>query len=196
MSSTAEKFDRKYSYADYLKWPDEERFELIEGIVYDMSPAPSPQHQNLLFEIAGLLYNFLKDRRCRAFPAPFDVRFPEKGDTSDSSLFNVVQPDITVVCDPEKIDDRGCLGAPDLIIEILSPSTAFKDETEKMMLYEKHGVGEYWLVNPVAKYIVVYRHNGTGFDKPDYYKENDLLESATLCGLTIDLKELWERSIA
>ena len=143
MESTAKKLNKKFSYSDYLNWPEDERFELIDGVAYDMSPAPGTEHQSVSFELAGILYNFLKNKKCRAFSAPFDVRLPDMEKTADSETFTVVQPDITVICDENKIDERGCKGAPDVVIEILSQSTAYRDETEKLRLYEKHKVKEY-----------------------------------------------------
>ncbi len=194
MSTTAKKLDRKFSYADYLNWADDERFELIDGIAYSMTPAPGSEHQSLSGNLFGFIWQFLKDKSCRVFSAPFDVRLPEDNTFPDTETFTVVQPDISVICDSEKIDKRGCVGAPDLIIEILSPSTAYTDQTEKMLLYEKHGVREYWIVNPEAKYVMIYRHNGKKFDKPEYLSENEIIESRVLQGLKIKLTDLWSRN--
>lgn len=118
--------EKRYTYGDYLTWPDEERWELIEGVPYDMTPAPSTNHQRILGELFRQISTFLLDRDCEVFIAPFDVRLPE-GDEADEQIITVVQPDIAVICDPAKIDRRGCRKAPDFIIEILSPSTAAKD---------------------------------------------------------------------
>ena len=102
-----------------------------------------------------------------------------------------MQPDIVVVCDQNKLDKRGCLGAPDITVEILSPTTSYKDQIEKLLLYEKHGVKEYWIVNPDAKYVMIYRLEGVKYGKPEYLIENDTLESRALEGLKIDLREVW-----
>ena len=186
-----EKLDEKFSYADYLSWPDDERWEIIEGVAYDMSPAPSTEHQGISFKLSGILYDFLKDKQCKAFAAPFDVRLAETKDEADEEIKSVVQPDIVVICDQNKLDKRGCLGAPDITVEILSPSTSYKDQTEKLLLYEKHGIKEYWIVNPDAKYVMIYCLEGVKYGKPEYLTENDILESRALEGLKIDLSEVW-----
>jgi len=103
----------------------------------------------------------------------------------------VVQPDIVVVCDNKKIDKKGCLGAPDIVVEILSPSTGYKDETSKLALYEKYGVREYWIVNPDAEYIMIYRLKDNKYEKPEYLKKDDILSSIVLEGLTIKLKDIF-----
>lgn len=185
------KSDEKLRYANYLSWPDDERWEIIEGVAYDMSPAPSTEHQGISFKLSGILYAFLKDKKRKAFAAPFDVRLAETKDEPDEEIKTVVQPDIVVVCDQDKLDKRGCLGAPDITIEILSPSTSYKDQTEKLLLYEKHGIKEYWIVNPDAKYVMIYRFEGVKYGKPEYLTENDILESRVLEGLKIDLSEVW-----
>lgn len=191
MAPLAKKIDEKFSYADYQRWPEGERFELIDGVAYDMSPAPNTEHQTITGEIFGNIWQFLKNKPCRAFTAPFDVRFIESADSDDNKIYTVVQPDISVICDEKKIDSKGCIGAPDVVIEILSPSTAYKDETEKLKLYEKHGVKEYWIVNPEAKYIMIYRIEDERYGKPEYLKEDEVLESRVLTGLRIDLREVW-----
>jgi len=186
-----EKSDEKFSYADYLSWPDDERWEIIEGVAYDMSPSPTTEHQGISFKLSGILYAFLKDKKCKAFAAPFDVRLAETNDEVDEELKTVVQPDIAVVCDQNKLDKRGCYGAPDITVEILSPSTSYKDQTEKLLLYEKHRVKEYWIVNPDAKYVMIYRLEGVKYGKPEYLTENDTIKSMALDGLEIDLSEVW-----
>lgn len=127
-----------YSYADYLRWSFEERVELIKGKLFRMSPAPRRGHQEISSIIARELLLFLKGKSCKVYYAPFDVRFPNYSDDSDEQIYTVVQPDICVVCDLAKLDEAGCKGAPDLIVEILSPSTASKDLKEKYQLYEEH----------------------------------------------------------
>ena len=191
MAPFAEELDKKFNYADYLTWPDDERWEIIEGVVYDISPAPSTEHQRISFELSGILYDFLKGKQCQAFAAPFDVRFGEDNNDADEAIENVVQPDIVVVCEKRKIDERGCLGAPDIVIEILSPSTAYKDQTGKLALYERHAVKEYWVFNPDAKYALAYCLEALKYRKPEYLTENDTLESKALEGLIIDLSEIF-----
>ena len=191
MAPLGKALDRKFNYADYLNWPDDERWEIIEGEAYDMSPAPSREHQGISFRLTGMLYEFLKDKQCEAFAAPFDVRFAEGSEDADERIETVVQPDLAVICDKSKLDKRGCLGAPDITVEILSPSTSYKDQTQKLLLYEKHGVEEYWIFNPDAKYAMIYHLQGVKYGKPDYLTEHDTLESKVLKGLKIALSEVW-----
>ena len=142
-----------YTYAEYLLWKFEERVELLKGKLFKMS-APSPTHQmvqsNLNIEL-GLLF---KGKKCQIYPAPFDVRLPVKGEIGDA-IHTVVQPDLCVVCDPDKIDNRGCVGAPDLLIEIISPGNSKKELKSKFQLYEEAGVREYWVIHPVEEYVIV-----------------------------------------
>ena len=140
--------NKRYTYADHLTWMDDKRRELINGFVSLMTPAPARLHQKVSGYIFNKLFNYLSDRGCEVYSAPFDVRLPKNGDKTDDKIYNVVQPDITVICDPEKLDDKGCIGAPDLIVEILSPSTSKRDLTDKYELYEKTGVKEYWIARP------------------------------------------------
>ena len=190
--SVAVKLDEKYSYADYIKWPEDERWELINGVPYNMSPAPARKHQGISMSLSSKIFNFLGNSNCKVYSAPFDVRFLEINKTNSEDVFTVVQPDISVICDIDKLDDKGCVGAPDIVIEILSPSTSYKDEGEKLGLYELHGVKEYWIVNPEAQYVMIYRLNGSRFDKPDYYRDDEIIESNILDGLNLKLSEIWD----
>ena len=177
-----------FTYADYLGWPEEERWELIEGIAYDMTPAPSTRHQMILVEFLFQIRAALGDGPCRVFVAPFDVRFPEGEDRSDSAISTVVQPDLSVICDPEKLDEAGCLGAPDLVVEILSPSTAFKDQTAKLLLYEKQGIREYWIVNPVHESVLVYCLGQDGnYGKPSEFRKDEKLPAQAVSLIVIEL---------
>ena len=149
---------KRYTYADYLTWVDDKRRELINGFVNLMTTAPARLHQKVSGYLFGDFHHYLKNKRCEVYSAPFDVRLPKNDDKTDDKIYNVVQPDITVICDPEKLDDRGCIGAPDLIVEILSPSTSKRDLTDKYDLYEKSGVKEYWIARPnentIQKFIL------------------------------------------
>ena len=181
----------KYSYADYLTWPDEFRCEIIDGVIYDMSPAPSWNHQSIAGEIFVIFSNFLRGKSCTPFIAPVDVRFMAISDTPDENVYTTVQPDVGVICDKTKISTNYCEGAPDLVVEVLSPSTGFKDQTQKLELYENHGVQEYWIVNPDRKTIQVFLHNGNDFDKPSYYKGNDSIISSVLKNFQICLFDIF-----
>ena len=141
-----------YSYADYLVWKIKERVELFKGKILEMS-APSPIHQEISGNLQGALFVFLKNSRCKLYTAPFDVRFPQKG---ESQVYTVVQPDLCVVCDLEKIDSKGCVGAPDLVVEILSPGNSKKEMKSKFALYQEEGVREYWIVDPDRELVFVY----------------------------------------
>ena len=176
-----------FTYGMYKTWPDEERWEIIKGVPYDMSPAPSRFHQDVFRELFNQIVNKLSDKSCIVYSAPFDVRLPE-ADEADDDITAVVQPDILVVCDKEKLDNEGCKGAPDLIIEILSPSTASKDMKEKFFLYEKHGVKEYWLVEPLDKFIMVYSlQENTKYGRAVTYTKDDKIESGVLKDFVVDL---------
>ncbi|MFH0802289.1 MAG: Uma2 family endonuclease [bacterium] len=181
--------EEKYSYRDYLSWPDEERWELIEGVPYGMTPAPSRFHQEILGEIFRQFSNYLVAKKCRIYMAPFDVRLPESNE-ADEEVETVVQPDLVVVCDPSKLDKKGVRGAPDLIIEITSPATARKDQREKFFLYEKAGVKEYWIVNAGDRIITVFKLDEHGkYGRPEIYSDEESIEVGLFSGdLAIDLK--------
>ena len=151
-----------YSYADYLMWQFDDFVEIIKGKIYKMSPAPTRFHQDISREIERPIANYFYKSKCKVYNAPFDVRFPVNGEVGEDAIYTVVQPDICVICDSKKLDDKGCLGAPDLIIEITSPSTAKKDLNEKFNLYESAGVREYWVVLPKDKVIMVHLLNDKG----------------------------------
>ena len=149
---------KRYTYADYLTWVDDKRRELINGFIHIMSPAPRLGHAKISSNITWYLESVVRKNKgkCEVFSAPFDVRFPKNGEAYDDKIYTVVQPDISVICDLSKLDKFGCCGAPDMIVEILSPSTAKKDMTQKFDLYEEHGVKEYWIVYPEDKAINVF----------------------------------------
>lgn len=192
MGFPLERQDEKYTYKDYLNWPDEERRELINGTVYNMTPSPSRTHQKISRELFSRFYDYLrKDKVCEVYYAPFDVRLPE-GEEKDEDIRNVVQPDIVVVCDQSKLDERGCKGAPDLIIEIVSPSSAKQDLKDKFYLYERVGVKEYWIVQPVNNTMMVFKLKENGeYGKPGMYTEEDRIKAGIFDGLEIDLKEIF-----
>ncbi len=156
-----------YTYGDYLTWPDDVRYELIDGVAYLMAPAPTLEHQDIAGEIYYQLRQQLEGKPCRPYIAPVDVRLP-KGNEADEAIDTVVQPDVIVVCDQGKLDRRGVRGAPDFVVEVLSPSTAFHDHKRKREVYERAGVKEYWLVDPVERTIHIYRLDENGrYGKPD-----------------------------
>jgi Uma2 family endonuclease len=138
-----------YSYADFLEWDESDRCELVDGEVF-MLAAPSAEHQRVLMELAYQIRDFLSGKPCKVFPAPFAVRLIPLADNSDDT---VLEPDIVVVCDSSKLDKRGCNGAPDLVVEIISQSTARYDKVEKFRRYQAAGVREYWIVDPDSKTV-------------------------------------------
>jgi Uma2 family endonuclease len=177
-----------YTYQDYCRWPEDERWELIHGQAYLMSPAPSLSHQTISGDLVRQIANYLLDKPCRVFHAPFDVRLPQGGET-DEQITTVVQPDIVMVCDERKLDKRGCRGAPDWIIEILSPATAARDQIQKLALYEQQGVKEYWIVHPGDRIVTVYRQEASGsYGRGRIAELQGELPVGVLPGLRID----WE----
>ncbi len=180
--------NKRYTYADYLTWRFRERVELIMGRIFKMTPAPSRLHQEILGKLHLAIGNVLSGSSCNIYLAPFDVRLPQKDGREDT----VVQPDICIVCDKSKLDLKGCNGAPDLIIEILSPSTASKDLKEKYMLYEAAGVLEYWTVDPVDGLINVYTLDKNGkYQAFKPYTVHEKVISKTIPNLEIELKGIF-----
>jgi len=165
----------QYSYADYLRFPDDgKRWEIIDGVPYLMA-APRTAHQMVLWSISGAFYAHLRGKKCKAFIAPFDVRLPKQRKKQDKDIYNIVQPDITVYCDKKKYDDRGGIGAPEMVIEILSPSSGRMDRFHKFMLYREAGVREYWLVDPTNHFIEIYRLKNNELIKVGEYFPGDIL---------------------
>jgi Uma2 family endonuclease len=184
-----------YTYAQYLTWQFDEMVELIRGKVFKMSPAPRVRHQEVAGELHRQIANYLRRKPCKVFIAPFDVRLPQpnKG-TTDEEIITVVQPDVCVICDRSKIDELGCVGAPDWIIEVLSPRTSSKDLYEKFEVYEEAGVGEYWVVDPKGQTVLVYILDGKGKYQGQLkpYTRLDKLMPITLPELVINLEEVFE----
>jgi len=180
---------KRYTYADYLTWQFQERVELILGKIFRMSPAPKTAHQQVLMKLSSSLYNKLKGNGCQVFPAPFDVRLPIKGSKKNEKIDTVIQPDISVVCDPSKLDEKGCIGAPDLIIEIVSRSSVRKDLHDKYDIYEWAGVKEYWVVHPIDKTVMKYTlHNGK-YQPSRLLTLGDVVESDVLKGYSVSLDD-------
>ncbi|OQX80374.1 MAG: hypothetical protein B6D61_02095 [Bacteroidetes bacterium 4484_249] len=193
MNSPQLNTDIKYSYADYLLWDDNKRYELFNGKVDAMTPAPASQHQRISIKLIGEFIFFLKNNNtCEVFHAPFDVRLPKSEiEKKDKDIYTVVQPDIVVICDKDKIDERGCIGAPDLIVEILSPSTSKKDVDDKYKFYEEAGVKEYWLVHPQEKTLTVFVLHDKKFKFQKIYSEADKVNVNIFQNLTIDLSYIF-----
>lgn len=192
MALPALKKEILYTYEDYLKWDDNERWEIIDGIAYNMSPAPSRLHQKVSLILTNKIYNHIKGKECEVYYSPFDVRLPDANEP-DEDVKSVVQPDIVVICDKSKLDEKGCRGAPDWIIEIVSPNTVVRDLKEKLLLYERHKVKEYWIVHLTDKIVMVYLLRDDGkYKRAMVYADDDVINSNTVEGLSISLKELFE----
>ena len=178
--------DKRYTYADYATWPEDVRYELIDGVAHMMSPAPGRVHQTILGELYRQIATFLKGKQCKVYAAPFDVRL-----NADSGDDTVVQPDIVVVCDRSKLDDKGCNGAPDMVVEILSKSSLGRDRVLKFNRYLKAGIREYWIVEPDSKTATVYiLDNGRYYSTA--YAETDNAPVHVLEGCTINLTDVFE----
>lgn len=183
---------KTYTYADYLTWVFQDRLELLKGKIALMSPAPNSSHQRISGNLFLEVGTFLKKNSCQLFAAPFDVRLPQNGENENSKIYTVVQPDLCVICDPSKIDDRGCLGAPDLVIEILSPVNTQKEMNEKFSLYESAGVKEYWIVTPMTESVLVYERSSEGvFIGKKPLTSSETLTTSLFPGLTISLEEVF-----
>jgi Uma2 family endonuclease len=174
-----------HTYADYRTWPEGVRYELLDGAAYLVSPASSRLHQELLGELFYQVRTGLEGKPCRAYIAPFDVRLP-KGGESDELIDTIVQPDLLVVCDQGKLDERGMRGAPDWVVEVLSPATAAHDQTVKLAAYERAGVPEVWLVHPVDRVLTIYRLENSLFARPTIHELRGHTPVAAVPGLTID----------
>jgi Uma2 family endonuclease len=180
------KEDSYYTYADYLTWEGSERYELIDGEAYMMA-SPSRIHQEISMALSTRINNYLEGKTCKVYAVPFAVRLNPVEDQSDDT---VLEPDIVVVCDPSKLDDRGCNGAPDMVIEILSPSTARYDRLVKFNKYRQAGVREYWIVDPEEKIVMVYVLKDGEYTAHNY-DDTGMAPVAVLPGCEIDLKAIF-----
>ncbi|GAB2694728.1 Uma2 family endonuclease [Mucilaginibacter koreensis] len=181
---------KSYTYADYLQWRFNERLELIKGKVFKMSPAPSSAHQFISGIVFNELYNYLKGKPCKAVSAPFDVRLSRI--VNDKQIITVVQPDICVICDPAKIDTRGCLGAPDIVIEILSPGNNNKELQNKYEVYEEAGVLEYWIIHPSERTFFKYTLVDGQFQASKLLTVGDEVITPLLPGFALNLNEVFD----
>jgi len=182
---------KRYTYADYIGWDFKERVELIMGKLFKMSPAPTSRHQILSMDISGQLWGYLKGKSCRVYAAPFDVRLPRKSN-ADKDIITIVQPDISVICDKSKVDTKGCLGAPDIVVEILSPRNNEMELNNKFDIYEESGVKEYWIVSPQDNTFIVNTLTDGRYITSRPMAAGKIFKSSVLPGFSIDLKELFE----
>jgi len=186
--------NKRYTYADYLTWMDDVRRELYDGFIKLMTPAPSSKHQEISVNLTISLGSFLIRKVCKLYHAPSDVRFPKnRKSLEDKQVYTVLQPDLYIVCDLSKLDARGCLGAPDLIIEIVSPKNSKRDLKDKFDIYQEHGVREYWIVNPNDENVSVFFLDEKGkFQLIGMYAEDDKIPVNIFDGdLKVDLMEVF-----
>lgn len=177
-----------YSYADYLSWKIQERVELIKGKIMEMSPAPARFHQRVSIKLTAHFLTAFDNQQCQVYTAPFDVRFPDQ----NGKIKTVVQPDLCVICDHQKLDDRGCLGAPDLVVEILSPGNSKREMRDKFALYQEHKVKEYWIVSPAEKTIFIYVLEGDRYIGIAPAAEDEIVTSVTFPALSFSTEGLYE----
>ncbi|MFP4375027.1 MAG: Uma2 family endonuclease [Spirochaetaceae bacterium] len=197
--------EKRYTYSDYRQLPDDARYEIIDGELYVATPAPSRHHQAVVGEVFRQLANQLLVHRCEAYVAPFDVMLPAPDEDLEDAA-TVVQPDVVVVCDPQKLDARGCVGAPDLAVEVVSGESRRQDAVRKRSLYERHGVREYWIVEPARRAVTQLTLDpGTGMYRGDpgahgadaapasapAGPETGELESTALPGVILDLSTVF-----
>jgi len=184
----AVKRERHFTYKDYQSWPDDERWELIDGVAYLMA-APNRPHQEVVGEIFSQLKAFLKGKPCRVYVSPFDVLLPAFEGQDEDEVDTVVQPDVAVFCDSEKLTYKGTTGAPDLAVEVLSPWTMKKDLSEKFRAFERSGVREYWVVDPAHRTLMAYVRVGDRFGDGTLSQDAATVPSTVLAGFALPLAE-------
>lgn len=188
MNDPPKKEGQNFTYADYLNWGDEERWEIFDGVPYLMT-GPTWEHQALLVGLSTQFYNYLVGKSCRVFIAPFDVRLPYKGENDEESRV-VVQPDLIVICDRSKLKKTGCFGAPDLVLEIVSPASGKIDRILKFNRYERVGVREYWILDPDERVLTVFKLDENGrYGRPEVYSDEDKVRVGIFGDLEIDLPQ-------
>ncbi len=181
---------KTYTYSDYLLWQFSERVELIKGFILKMSPAPSRNHQTISQNLNWKIYNFFQNHNCSVYVAPFDVRLPVKSAKKDTT---VVQPDLCIICDEYKLDDKGCNGAPDLIVEILSPKNSKHDVDTKFNLYQESGVKEYWIVEPEARIVLVYSLINDEYIGSKPFSEGEIVKNPLFTEMKIAVDDVFDR---
>lgn len=182
-----------YSYADYLLWQFSERVELIKGKIFKMSSAPSSSHQDISLNLTRIFDNFFYKTSCKLYIAPFDVRLVNyKESSADKKIMSVVQPDLCVICDRTKIDEKGCLGSPDLVVEILSSGNSKKEMDLKFDLYQENKILEYWIVDPFQKTILVYVLENERYIGLKPFLIDSKISSPTFPDLKVSVKKVFE----
>ncbi|MDO5105540.1 Uma2 family endonuclease [Capnocytophaga sp.] len=177
-----------YTYADYLLWKFKERVELFKGKIFAMSPAPARVHQEVLRNLYDTFSRVFRGQKCKLYFAPFDVRLPQK----NGEVVTVVQPDLCVICDLSKLDEKGCQGAPDLVVEIVSPGNSKREMKNKLNLYEEAGVQEYWVVHPSEKAIFIYVLEAGKYRPLKPIFEGEIFASVLFPELKVDADQVFE----
>ncbi|MCB9227495.1 MAG: Uma2 family endonuclease [Chitinophagales bacterium] len=187
-------YGKEFNYAEYLTWKVKERIELIKGRLFKMSPAPARIHQRISRDMQFIMMKYFGGHDCELYNAPFDVRLVDKKEKSkkDEDITTVFQPDLCVICNKEKLDDRGCIGAPDLIVEILSPGNSIKEMKYKYDLYEENGVREYWVVDYTHQLVYVYVLKSGVYKGKKPYTVEETAESTIFPDLKFDLKDIFK----
>jgi len=181
-----------YTYADYLTWQIQERVELLRGKIRQMA-APNRGHQGISLNLSRLFSTALLKSPCKVYAAPFDVRLTRFSKLKNKEVTTVVQPDLCVICDPEKLDVRGCIGAPDLVVEILSPGNSKTEMKDKFDLYEEAGVREYWLVYPGERSVQIFQLNETGlFIGLRPFVDSDTVTTPIVPGMEVVLADVFD----
>ncbi|QBN18573.1 Uma2 family endonuclease [Flavobacterium nackdongense] len=181
---------KTYTYSDYLLWQFSERVELIKGFILKMSPAPSRNHQTISQNLNWKIYSFFQNHSCSVYVAPFDVRLPIKSAKKNTT---VVQPDLCIICDENKLDDTGCNGAPDLIVEILSPKNSKHDVDTKFNLYQESGVKEYWIVEPEEHIVLVYTLKDGEYIGSKPFSEGEIIKSILFPEMKIEVEDVFKK---
>lgn len=181
-----------YTYADYLTWQIQERVELLRGKIRQMA-APNRVHQGISLNLSRMFSTALLKSPCKVYAAPFDVRLTRFNKLKNKEVTTVVQPDLCVICDPEKLDVRGCIGAPDLVVEILSPGNSKTEMKDKFDLYEEAGVREYWLVYPGERSVQIFQLNETGrYIGLRPYVDGDTVTTPIVPGMEVVLADVFD----
>mgnify|MGYP006192367219 CR=1 FL=1 len=183
-------YEGKYSYADYLNWQMDDMVEIIKGKLFKMTPAPSRLHQKIALKLGSDLLHFLQGKPCEVYVAPFDVRLPTFSPKNED-IYTVVQPDICVICDKSKLDDAGCIGAPDLIVEILSKGNNRKELQNKFEVYQESGVNEYWIIHPNEQTLLIYTLKNGVFIPSKLFASGDTVNSISVLGFSLDLEDFF-----
>ena len=187
-------FSKYYTYADYMTWKFSERVELWKGKIMRMAPAPSRRHQEIAMKLSGEIYLYLKDKKCVCYPATFDVTLPIS--KKEGKTDNVVQPDLTVICNSEILTEQGCNGAPDLVVEVLSPGNSKRELKGKFELYQESEIKEYWLIRQMEQSLVIYTLDADKkYVGSKYYTVDDTVESGVLPGLNLQVGEIFSSNL-